>query len=79
MYSLPVQVCREIRRWYCVLKRHPLVTLDIISQKIPAVALGPLAVLGVIVGVAPVHQHQAMVYNSTVQVPAKKGNESLGF
>ena len=70
MYSLPVQVCREIRCWYCVLKRHPLVTLDIIGQEVPAVALGALAVLGVIVGVAPVHQHQAMVDNSTVQVPA---------
>ena len=48
-----------------------MIALDIIGQKVSAVALGPLAVLSVIVGVAPIHQHQPVVYNSTVQVPAK--------
>ena len=48
-----------------------MITLDIIGQKVPAVAFSSLAVLGVIVGVAPVHQHKSVVNNSTVQVPAK--------
>ena len=48
-----------------------MIALDIIGQKVPAVALGPLAVLGVVVGVTPVHQHKSVVNNSTVQVPAK--------
>ena len=63
---LPVQICREIRRWYCILKRHPLIALDIVRQKVPAVAFGALTVLGVIVSVTPVHQHKSVVYNGTV-------------
>ena len=76
--KLPVQVCRKVRCWNCVLKRHPLITLDIISQKISAVTLGPLTVLGVVVCVAAIHQHEAMVDYSTMQVPAKSKVEVSG-
>ena len=47
-----------------------MVALNIIGQEIPAVTLGPLAVLGVVVSVSSEYQHQSMVYYSTVQVPA---------
>ena len=52
-----------------MLQVDPLVAGDVVANEVPAVALGPLAVLGVVVSVAAVDEHQATVHHGAVEVP----------
>ena len=64
----PVQVGAEVPG-DGVVQTAPGVTENIIGEELPAVALGALTVLGVIVGVAAKHQHQPLHHGGAVQVP----------
>ena len=63
----PVQVGAEVPGDGSV-QAGPGVTEDVVGEELLAVALGALAVLGVVVSVATEHQHQALVDAGTVEI-----------
>ena len=63
----PVQVRAEVPGDGAV-QTGPGVTEDVVGEELLAVALGALAVLGVVVSVATEYQHQALVDAGTVEI-----------